>query len=90
MATNSNDQVINLLQQNIAQLHQDFLSLQKDLTNLSNEVGAIKAGCAAKHRLNLTEEISNVNTKVNTNETNIQELSAKLEKLEHAINGVIR
>lgn len=86
MATNSYD----VLNQTLQLFHQDILNLQCDLKTLSMEVSGLKSGCNAKHRLNLTEEISHLNTQIQTNSTNICQFEAKLESLNTTINEINR
>jgi uncharacterized phage infection (PIP) family protein YhgE len=70
MANTSND----FLKQTLSQYHNDIAKLQSELAEVKASLSAITAGCQAKHRLNLTEEIAHLATKIKSNFEDIKKL----------------
>ena len=73
----------NINQQNLSiiQMQGTIQQLLSDLNNLTGQVAAISAGCNVRHRLNLTAELSKI-------ETTLKQLKLDINKLEIQHNNL--
>jgi hypothetical protein len=73
----------NINQQNLSiiQMQGTIQQLLSDLNKLTGQVAAISAGCNVRHRLNLTAELSKIETSLKQLKLDINKLQAEEHNL---------
>lgn len=72
----------------IIQMQATIQQLLSDLNQLTGEIKAISAGCSVRHRLNLTAELSKIETTLKELKNNISKLQASQSVLNNQIQAI--